>query len=121
MCCRAPKSRASHEQKLLCAAAMRKHRAVEQSVLPDLKACEPTSREFAGSAKVRGEVIDPHAKEAERGIFAAMRALFTARERADMDAQYEEWKASGRAEGITLHATLKTGAASLFRSPGKPG
>ena len=79
------KSRASHEQKLLWAAAMQEHRAVEQSVLPDLKACEPASREFAGSAKVMGELIDHHAKEEEREIFAVMRELFTAQELAEMD------------------------------------
>ena len=115
------KSRASHEQKLLWAAAMQEHRAVEQSVLPDLKACEPASREFAGSAKVMGELIDHHAKEEEREIFAVMREMFTAQELAEMDEQYEDWKASGMAEGVTLHAKIKTGVASLFRSPGSPG
>jgi hemerythrin-like domain-containing protein len=115
------KARANHEQKLLWAMAMQEHRAVEQSVLPDLKACEPTSREFAGSARVMGELIDHHSKEEERDIFAAMRELFTAQELAAMDEQYEEWKASGMAEGITLHAKIKTGVASLFRVPGSPG
>ncbi|TZF90086.1 hemerythrin domain-containing protein [Cognatilysobacter lacus] len=115
------KARGNHEQKLLWAAAMQEHRAVEQSVLPDLKACEPTSREFAGSAKVMGELLDHHAREEEREIFAAMRELFTAQELAEMDEQYEEWKASGMAAGITLHARIKTGVASMFRSPGSPG
>lgn len=114
-------ARASHEQKLLFTAAMQEHRAVEQSVLPDLKACEPTSREFAGSAKVMGELLDHHAREEERDMFAAMRELFTAQELADLDVQYEEWKASGMAEGVTLHAKLKTGFASIFRAPGTPG
>ncbi|MGY3266408.1 hemerythrin domain-containing protein [Lysobacter sp. HA35] len=115
------KSRASHEQKLLWAAAMQEHRAVEQSVLPDLKACEPTSREFAGSAKVMGELLDHHAKEEERDIFAVMRELFTAQELAEMDEQYEEWKASGMGEGVALHAKIKTGIASMLRAPGSPG
>ncbi|GAB6195305.1 hemerythrin domain-containing protein [Lysobacter xanthus] len=114
-------SRASHEQKLLWAAAMQEHRAVEQSVLPDLKACDPTSREFAGSAKVMGELIDHHAREEEKEMFALMRELFTAQELADLDVQYEEWKTSGMAEGVTLHAKLKTGLASIFRVPGSPG
>lgn len=115
------KSRANHEQKLLWAEAMQEHRAVEQSVLPDLKACEPGSREFAGSAKVMGEFIDHHAKEEEREIFAVMRELFTAQELAEMDEQYEEWKASSMSEAMTLHAKIKTGVASIFRSPGAPG
>ncbi|HZX80661.1 MAG TPA: hemerythrin domain-containing protein [Lysobacter sp.] len=115
------KSRANHEQKLLWAEAMQEHRAVEQSVLPDLKACEPGSREFAGSAKVMGELLDHHAKDEERDIFAAMRELFTAQELAEMDEQYEEWKASGMGEAMTLHAKIKTGVASIFRAPGTPG
>lgn len=114
-------SRASHEQLLLYTSAMQEHRAVEQSVLPDLKACEPTSREFAGSAKVMGEQIDHHAREEERELFAAMRELFTSRELAELDEQYEQWKASGMGEGVTLHAKIKTGVASIFRMPGSPG
>lgn len=113
--------RASHDQLLLYTSAMQEHRAVEQSVLPDLKACEPTSRQFAGSAKVMGEQIDHHAREEERELFAAMRQLFTAAELAEMDEEYEQWKASGMGEGMTLHARIKTGVASIFRMPGSPG
>ena len=113
--------RASHDQLLLYTAAMQEHRAVEQSVLPDLKACDPASREFAGSAKVMGEQIDHHAREEEREFFAAMRQLFTAPGLAGMDAQYEQWKVSGAGEGMALHARIKTGVASIFRMPGTPG
>lgn len=113
--------RADHEQQLLYTAAMQEHRAVEQSVLPDLKASDPTTRQFAGSAKVMGELIDHHAKEEEREIFAAVRQLFSAEELAEMDAQYEQWKSSGMGEGVTLHARLKTGLSSVFRMPGAPG
>lgn len=113
--------RASHEQLLLYTAAMQEHRAVEQSVLPDLKACDPTSREFAGSAKVMGEQIDHHAREEERELFAAMRQLFSPKELAEMDEQYAQWKESGMAAGMTLHAKIKTGVASVFRMPGSPG
>jgi iron-sulfur cluster repair protein YtfE (RIC family) len=62
--------RANHDQLLLYTSAMQEHRAVEQSVLPDLKACPPNSREFAGSAKVMGEQIDHHAREEEREMFS---------------------------------------------------
>jgi hypothetical protein len=113
--------RASHEQLLLYTSAMQEHRAVEQSVLPDLKACDPTSRQFAGSAKVMGEQIDHHAREEERELFAAMRELFTPKELAEMDEQYEAWKDSGMGAGMTLHAKIKTGVASVFRVPGSPG
>lgn len=111
--------RASHEQKLLYAAAMQEHRAVEQSVLPDLKACEPTSRQFAGSAKVMGEQIDHHAREEEREIFSAMRELFSPAELAELDEQYEQWKDSGMAGGMTLHGKIKTGLASILHIPAR--
>lgn len=113
--------RASHEQLLLYTSAMQEHRAVEQSVLPDLKACDPTSREFAGSAKVMGEQIDHHAREEEREMFSAMRQLFSASELAEFDEQYEQWKDSGMGQGVALHAKIKTGMASIFRLPGSPG
>ncbi|MFZ5656485.1 MAG: hemerythrin domain-containing protein [Pseudomonadota bacterium] len=113
--------RASHEQLLLYTAAMQEHRAVEQSVLPDLKACDPTSRQFAGSAKVMGEQIDHHASEEENEMFAAARQLFSAAELAEMDEQYAQWKASGMGAGMTLQAKIKTGVASIFRMPGAPG
>lgn len=113
--------RANHDQLLLYTAAMQEHRAVEQSVLPDLKACDPASREFAGSAKVLGEQIDHHAGEEEREFFAVMRQLFSAQELAEMDEQYEQWKTSGMGEGMTLHAKIKTGVSSIFRMPGSPG
>lgn len=113
--------RASHEQLLLYTSAMQEHRAVEQSVLPDLKACDPTSREFAGSAKVMGEQIDHHAREEEREMFAVMRQLFTAGELAELDEQYAQWKDSGMGQGVALHAKIKTGMASIFRVPGSPG
>ena len=113
--------RASHEQQLLYTAAMQEHRAVEQSVLPDLKACDPTSRQFAGSAKVMGEQIDHHAREEETEMFAVARQLFSAEELAELDEQYEQWKDSGMGAGMALHAKIKTGVASMFRMPGAPG
>lgn len=113
--------RASHEQLLLYTSAMQEHRAVEQSVLPDLKACEPDSRQFAGSAKVMGEQIDHHATEEENEMFAVARQLFSKEELAEMDEQYEQWKDSGMGAGMTLHAKIKTGVASIFRAPGAPG
>lgn len=113
--------RASHEQRLLWASAMQEHRAVEHSVLPDLKAADLDSREFAGSAKVLGELIDHHAKEEERDMFSAARSLFSPQELAELDQRYEDWKHSGMGGLMTMHAKLKTGAASILRSPGSPG
>ncbi|MFZ2236518.1 MAG: hemerythrin domain-containing protein, partial [Dokdonella sp.] len=44
--------RADHEQLLQHAEAIQEHRAVELTVLPDIHACDPESRQFAGSAQV---------------------------------------------------------------------
>ncbi len=113
--------RANHEQRLLYTMAMTEHRAVEQSVLPDLKASAPMTREFAGAARVMGEQIDHHATEEETQLFTAVEALFSAEELAEMDEQYETWKTSGMGEGVALHAKLKTTVSALFRSPTAPG
>lgn len=113
--------RASHDQLLLHAEAMQEHRAVEQSVLPDIHAADTDSRQFAGSVKVFGEMIDHHATEEETAMFAAIRQLFPASELARMDADYEEWKDSPAAAAIGLHAKVKTAASSVLRSPSSPG
>jgi hemerythrin-like domain-containing protein len=76
------------------AEAVQEHRAVELTVLPDLQSKDPGTPEFAGSAKVLGEFVAHHAKEEEKTLFAMARELFSAEERAALDAQYEDWKAS---------------------------
>ena len=113
--------RASHEQLLQHAEAIQEHRAVELTVLPDLHASEKTTRQFAGSVKVLGEFIDHHAKEEEKEMFASARELFTPEELAEFDEQYEAWKASPAATGITAHAKIKTGVKSVLRNPKAPG
>ena len=113
--------RASHDQLLQHAEAIQEHRAVELTVLPDLHASEKTSRQFAGSVKVLSEFIDHHAKEEKDQMFASARELFSADELADFDEQYEEWKASFAAAGITAHAKVKTGLKSVLRNPKAPG
>jgi hypothetical protein len=113
--------RASHDQLLQHAEAIQEHRAVELAVLPDLHASEKTSRQFAGSVKVLSEFIDHHAQEEEKQMFASARELFTAEELAELDEQYEEWKASSAAAGITAHAKVKTGLKSALRNPKAPG
>ena len=113
--------RASHEQLLQHAEAIQEHRAVELTVLPDLHASEKTTRQFAGSVKVLGEFIDHHAKEEEKEMFASARELFTPEELAEFDEQYEAWKASPAATGITAHAKIKTGVKSALRNPKAPG
>lgn len=113
--------RASHDQLLQHAEAIQEHRAVELAVLPDLHASPPTTRQFAGSVKVLSEFIEHHAEEEEKEMFASARRLFTPEERADLDRQYEEWKASSAAEAIQAQAKIKTAAKAMLRMPKAPG
>ena len=113
--------RASHDQLLQHAEAIQEHRAVELTVLPDLHASEKTSRQFAGSVKVLAEFITHHADEEEKEMFKAARQLFTAEERAQLDEEYEAWKASPAAAGLTFHAKAKTALKSIARNPKAPG
>lgn len=113
--------RADHEQQLLFARAITEHRAVEKSVLPDVHAADVDSRQFAGSSSVFGDLINQHAEEEETGMFKAMQQLFSTRELAELDAQYEDWKESGAADAMALYAKAKTGFKSVLSNPQSPG
>ncbi|HST43983.1 MAG TPA: hemerythrin domain-containing protein [Luteimonas sp.] len=113
--------RASHDELLQHAEAIQEHRAVELTVLPDLHASPVNSRQFAGSAKVLAEFISHHAEEEEKEMFASARKLFTPEELAQMDEDYEAWKASPVAAGLTFHAKVKTELKSVIRNPQAPG
>jgi hemerythrin-like domain-containing protein len=92
------KERADRDGQKTYAEAVQEHRAVELTVLPDLKSKPVDSTEFAGSAKVLGELVDHHATEEEKTMFKMARELFSKEELAALDEQYEEWKAGGEAE-----------------------
>lgn len=70
------------------------HKAVEETVLPRLRAADPGTREFAGAAKVLKEFVDHHAKEEEKTIFPAMKKLFSRDELVEINDAYLEWKAA---------------------------
>ncbi len=91
------KARADREGLKTHAEAVQEHRAVELTVLPDLKTKQTDTVEFAGSAKVLGEFVDHHAKEEEDTMFKMARKLFSAEELAEFDEQYEQWKQSAEA------------------------
>ena len=113
--------KANHEQLLQHAEAIQEHRAVELTVIPDLHASAVGSRQFAGSAKVLGELVTHHAREEEREMFAAARKLFTPAELAELDEEYEEWKVSWTASWVTTHAKVKTAVKAFGRNPKSPG
>ncbi len=56
--------------------AKEEHRTVDSLVLPDLKATDPSSVEFAGRAKVCKELLEHHIEEEEEEMFPKARELF---------------------------------------------
>jgi len=94
------KERADRDGLQTHAEALAEHHAVENTVIPEVHAAEPGTPEFAGRAKVFGEFIDHHAKEEEKTMFRMAREMFSAEERAQMDEDYEAWKASPDAARI---------------------
>lgn len=87
-------ARGTHEDLKTHAEAEVEHEAVENTVLPRLREASPTSREFAGAAKVLKEFVDHHAKEEEKTMFPAMRKLFSADELSALNDEYLSWKAA---------------------------
>ena len=87
-------ARADREGLKVHAEALQEHRAVELTVLPDLKTKQVDSADFAGSAKVLGEFVDHHAKEEETTMFRMVRKLFSKEELTSMDEDYEDSKDS---------------------------
>lgn len=110
------RERADREGLKTHAEAVQEHRAVELTVLPDLKSKATDTPDFAGSAKVLGEFVDHHASEEESTMFKMARKLFSAEERAELDEQYEEWKRSPTAAAVLTHAQVKTGAKAAVRA-----
>jgi len=97
------------------AEAIEEHRAVEQTVMPDVHDADYATPQFAGRAKVFGEFIDHHAKEEENTMFKMARELFSAEERAAMDEQYEAWKQSEEGMSAVADAAAQTGASDALR------
>jgi hemerythrin-like domain-containing protein len=92
------------------AEALEEHRAVEETVMPDVHEADVTTPLFAGRAKVFGEFVDHHAKEEEKTMFKMARQMFTAEERAEMDEQYAAWKESSDGMAVVADAAAQTGA-----------
>lgn len=86
------------------AEAVEEHRAVEMRVIPDVLKSVRTTPEFAGRAKVFGELVDHHASEEESTMFKMARKAFSADELAQLDEQYETWKASAAGAKVVAQA-----------------
>jgi hypothetical protein len=65
---------------------------------------------------VLGEFVEHHAKEEEKTMFAMAREMFSTEERAALDEQYEEWKASPACENELAAARAKSAVKSAVKS-----
>ena len=110
------KERADRDGLQTHAEALAEHHAVENSVIPEVHAADVQTPEFAGRVKVIGEFIDHHAKEEEKTMFKMARELFTAAERAQMDEDYEAWKASDAAANLVIAEKAKAGIKGAVKS-----
>ena len=114
-------ARAGHEELLQHAEAIQDHRAVELTVLPDIHACDPESRQFAGCALVLAEFVTHHAEEEEKEMFKSAKQLFSKEELADFDGAYADWKKSAECKAVVEQAKARTEAAAKGRDPTAPG
>jgi hemerythrin-like domain-containing protein len=109
------RERADREGLQTVAEAYLEHGAVEKQVIPEVKAADVGTPEFAGRAKVFAEFVDHHAKEEEKTMFRMAREMFSAEELEALDEAYAEWKASPA--GMTAVAAAE--AKSSLKSAAK--
>ncbi|KFN49478.1 hemerythrin domain-containing protein [Arenimonas composti] len=114
------RERADRDGRKTYAEAMLEHAAVEKTVLPAVKAAATASEEFAGRAKVFGELIDHHAREEETTMFRMARELFSAEELADFDEAYAAWKESPAAAMALGMEGAKSGLRAVAAKVGGP-
>lgn len=103
------KERANRDGLKTHAEAVLEHASVEQTVIPNVKASDVTTPEFAGRVKVFGEMVEHHAKEEESTMFQMARAMFSTAELAQFDEDYATWKDSSAATIAVTGAEIKTG------------
>lgn len=109
------KERADRDGLKTHAEAVLEHAAVEDTVIPQVKAADVATAEFAGRVKVFGELIDHHAKEEETTMFKMARAMFSAKELAQFDEDYEAWKGSPAATAAMAADKAKSGVKAAAR------
>ncbi|MGH8452263.1 hemerythrin domain-containing protein [Pseudomonas sp.] len=74
--------------------AKEEHRTVDSLVLPDLKATDPTTPEFAGRVKVVKELLEHHIEEEETDMFPKAKKLLSKSKLDQLGEQMLELKAS---------------------------
>lgn len=109
------KDRADRDGLQTHAEAVLEHAAVEDTVIPNVKASDVTTPEFAGRAKVFGELIEHHAKEEEKTMFRMAREMFSAEELKQLDVEYAAWKDSPAAANAIAGAEAKAGLKAVAR------
>lgn len=110
------RERADRDGQQAFAEAMAEHHAVENSVIPEVHAADVDTPDFAGRTKVFGELIDHHASEEEKTMFRMARELFSTEERAQLDEEYEAWKASDAAANVIAAEKAKAGVKGVVKS-----
>lgn len=80
------------DERQLVHEALEEHRAAIELVLPDLEETEPGSEQFGGRAKVLKELVEHHAKEEEKEMFAAARKLLSSEELDELGERMRERK-----------------------------
>lgn len=74
--------------------AKEEHRTVDSLVLPDLKATDPSTPEFAGRVKVVKELLEHHIEEEETEMFPQAKKLLGKAKLDELGKQMEVMKAS---------------------------
>ena len=109
------RERADREGLQTVSEAYLEHAAVEKTVIPEVKASDVGTPEFAGRAKVFAEFIDHHAKEEEKTMFKQARQLFSAEELVALDEAYAQWKESPAGQSAVAAAEAKTSLKSVAK------
>lgn len=74
--------------------AKEEHRTVDSLVLPDLKATDPSTPEFAGRVKVVKELLEHHIEEEETEMFPQAKKLLGKAKLEELGEQMQAMKAS---------------------------
>ena len=97
------KEAGSKEQDIMYFEAKEEHRTVDSLVLPDLKATDPSTPEFAGRVKVVKELLEHHIEEEETEMFPQAKKLLGKATLDELGEQMEVLKARLKKEMAASH------------------